>query len=84
MSVLTIYILVVTICLFTPFVKSTEQYTIVNTNSGTVRGKTQTTLFENKDYYAFKGIPYAKPPVQKLRFKVIHVSPLLIFNKFNF
>lgn len=43
----------------------------VETENGAVRGKVLTTLIENKEYYAFKGIPYAKPPIGDLRFKVM-------------
>ena len=43
---------------------------IVQTNNGLVRGKQLLTLFDNVPYYAFKGIPYAKPPIGDLRFKV--------------
>lgn len=43
---------------------------IVDTSSGPVRGKRFETLFKQRPYYAFKGIPYAEPPVKKLRFKV--------------
>ncbi|XP_037044089.1 esterase B1-like [Bradysia coprophila] len=42
---------------------------IVQTNCGPVRGKLFETLFDKRSYYAFKGIPYAEPPVNKLRFK---------------
>lgn len=41
---------------------------IVSTLSGPVRGQFLTTLFENKSYYSFKGIPYATPPKYDLRF----------------
>lgn len=41
---------------------------IVRTMSGPVRGQLLTTLFENKTYYSFKGIPYATPPKYDLRF----------------
>lgn len=42
----------------------------VNTANGPVRGHLGRTLFENREYFAFKGIPYAEPPVERLRFKV--------------
>ncbi|XP_031628698.1 esterase B1-like [Contarinia nasturtii] len=41
----------------------------VVTKSGPIRGKLQSTIWLNKPYYSFRGIPYAKPPVGKLRFK---------------
>lgn len=44
--------------------------TVVNTVNGLVRGKKFLTLYESKPYYSFKGIPYAKPPLGDLRFKV--------------
>lgn len=43
---------------------------VVNTITGQVRGLKAVTLFESKSYYSFKGIPYAKPPLGDLRFKV--------------
>lgn len=43
---------------------------IVKTGSGRVQGLVLTTLLNNEKYYAFRGIPYAKPPIAKLRFKV--------------
>ena len=42
----------------------------VKTESGYVRGQTELTLLEKQPFYAFKGIPYAKPPIGDLRFKV--------------
>jgi carboxylesterase type B len=41
----------------------------VKTNKGSVNGMRED-LEGGKYYYAFKGIPYAKPPVGKLRFQV--------------
>jgi carboxylesterase type B len=41
----------------------------VDVAEGTLRGK-QTTSVAGFQYYSFKGIPYAKPPVGLLRFKV--------------
>lgn len=46
------------------------KFTIIETSNGAIRGQRFTTLFHNKTYYSFKGIPYAKPPVGELRFKV--------------
>lgn len=37
---------------------------------GTVSGLEENTIFQEKSYYSFKGIPYAKPPTGELRFKV--------------
>ncbi|KAG4079456.1 hypothetical protein HA402_005153 [Bradysia odoriphaga] len=49
--------------------QSDQQYVIVKTENGEVRGCTEFTLLEKRQYYAFKGIPYAKPTVGSLRFK---------------
>lgn len=43
---------------------------VIRTDNGLVRGLRETTLFKNQEYYAFKGIPFAKPPIGDLRFKV--------------
>lgn len=44
-------------------------YRTVNTNSGPVRGRLNRTLLQQKDYFALKGIPFAEPPIDELRFK---------------
>lgn len=56
------------------FVSETEgvgvaDFVNVQTSSGPVRGRTARTLFTNKSYFAFAGIPYGIPPVKELRFK---------------
>lgn len=47
-----------------------DDYKTVETNTGLVRGKRGTSLFDSIPYYSFKGIPYAKAPIGSLRFKV--------------
>lgn len=42
---------------------------IVNTCYGRVLGKTLTDI-KGGTFYGFQGIPYAKPPIGELRFKV--------------
>lgn len=46
------------------------KFTIIETNNGAIRGLQLTTLFNNRTYHSFKGVPYAKPPVGELRFQV--------------
>ena len=41
---------------------------IIYTKSGAVRGRKETTFIKHKEYTAFKGIPYAEPPINELRF----------------
>ncbi|XP_055308325.1 esterase B1-like [Sitodiplosis mosellana] len=48
---------------------STEQYKIVETQNGPVRGVLETTILKKVSYYSFKGIPFAKPPIGDLRLK---------------
>lgn len=47
-----------------------EEYKIIETENGQVRGLRKTTLLNGILFYSFKGIPYAKPPIGDLRFKV--------------
>ena len=59
-------------------VRNDEVTVTVNTVNGQVRGHRQYTLFEQKLFYAFKGIPYARPPVGSLRFKVCFLLYFLV------
>nr|BAD91555.1 carboxylesterase [Athalia rosae] len=47
----------------------TYDYVEVQIDKGILKGFKTTTGRSNADYYAFKGIPYAKPPVGERRFK---------------
>lgn len=42
----------------------------VETESGPVRGVALKTLVKNKDYIAYRGIPFAEPPLGELRYRV--------------
>lgn len=50
---------------------STSETEIISTKSGKVKGLKRKCLYGNYDahYYAFEGIPYAKPPIGELRFR---------------
>lgn len=54
--------------------KAMRTWRTVQTKSGAIRGAQQTTLLKGVDYYAFKGIPYAKAPIGDLRFRVSFVE----------
>lgn len=60
---------IVLVCILSQ-VKAYEEYKVIGTSNGEVRGRRNTTLLKNVPYYSFKGIPYAKPPIDDLRFKV--------------
>lgn len=47
-----------------------EENPIVETKHGQIAGKVSKTLFKNVDYYGFKGIPFAEPPLGELKFMV--------------
>lgn len=53
-------------------------YRIVLTEGGLVRGRKMLTVFDAMPYYSFRGIPYAQPPLNELRFKVYHPFYYLI------
>lgn len=46
---------------------------VLDTPSGKLRGRAERSCLGH-DYLAFRGVPYAKPPVESLRFKVSPVS----------
>lgn len=48
-------------------------YCTINTNSGRIRGQQNRTLFDKTPYFSFRGIPFAKPPIDNLRFKVCDI-----------
>lgn len=47
----------------------TLMFPTVTTNNGPVIGRKRMSV-KDKEYYSFQGIPFAKPPVDELRFKV--------------
>lgn len=47
-----------------------NQYCTVEIEHGRIRGKLNRTLFDGKFFASFRGIPFAKPPLGELRFKV--------------
>lgn len=47
-----------------------ETVTVQTTMAGSFRGRQAFTMFDQRRYYAFKGLPYAEPPLGALRFKV--------------
>lgn len=52
------------------YLQSDHQFYTIETSSGRIRGKLNHTLFDKKLFYSFRGIPFAKPPIQEFRFKV--------------
>lgn len=43
---------------------------IIHTNKGPVQGEILQTVLNQTEYLSFRGIPYAKPPIDELKFKV--------------
>ena len=54
---------------------------MVNLSKGKLRGARLDYDF-GQYYYAFKGIPYARPPVKELRFKVVVLTLFVNFTRF--
>lgn len=52
-----------------------DQYRTIETKYGQIRGFKRTSLLEKVDFYSFLGIPYAKAPIDQLRFKVSRIDP---------
>ncbi|XP_030752616.1 venom carboxylesterase-6-like [Sitophilus oryzae] len=61
-------ILVFSVVYVFQYVSCIDYSPIVTIPDGQVRGIENQTIGENKTYYAYKGIPYAQPPVGDLRF----------------
>lgn len=56
--------------IFSNFVSSDETVEVV-LNQGVLSGTVNKTFWNEHNYYSFQGIPYAKPPVNGLRFQVL-------------
>ena len=54
-------------CFNVSLAEEDKETKIIQTGSGPIRGKV--VLKNDKEYYEFRGIPFAQPPVGKLRFK---------------
>ena len=51
-----------------------QEYVTIETEQGTLRGVVQ--VARNGDqYYSYRGIPYAQPPIDELRWKVPKPAP---------
>lgn len=61
---------VVALLLFAVNADSFDKYKVVETTNGKIRGTLNTTFLNGIPFYSFKGIPYAKPPIGVLRFRV--------------
>lgn len=51
-----------------------DQYRLIETKYGQIRGLKRTSLLEKVDFYSFLGIPYAKAPIGERRFKVSRID----------
>lgn len=63
-------LLIITISLINLIKCDTEQFKTIEIESGLIRGKVLRSFYSNNEYFAFRGIPYAKPPVNDLRFEI--------------
>lgn len=52
------------------YVTNYSNFFTIEIEHGRIRGKLNRTLFDGKFFYSFRGIPFAKPPLGELRFKV--------------
>lgn len=56
---------------------SSDDVYVINTNGSKIIGRKLNTIFEDKPFAAFWKIPYAVPPIGKLRFKVNNLFHIL-------
>lgn len=52
---------------------------VVTTESGRIRGYKLETLLDKRQFYSFKGIPFAKSPIGERRFKVNAIYCVISF-----
>lgn len=50
-----------------------DEYCTIEIEHGRIRGKLNRTLFDGKLFHSFRGIPFAKPPLNEFRFKVLKI-----------
>lgn len=48
---------------------SCDEYKVIETRDGAIRGLKSVTWWKSVDFYSFKGIPYAEKPIGTHRFK---------------
>lgn len=48
---------------------ATSETRVICTENGRIRGLQRKTIYDEEPYYAFEGIPFAKPPLGELRFR---------------
>jgi hypothetical protein len=58
-------------------VAQTSEQAIVKVQQGLLKGKTLTSVRSKNKFFGFLGIPYAKPPVGALKFKVTSETAML-------
>lgn len=55
----------------------------VTVKQGKINGKEQKSVLNEKTFYSFQGIPYAKSPIGELRFQVIFFSNKFLLHDFH-
>lgn len=61
--------------------ESTDTFScpVINTTLGSISGVRQQTVLGSEDFCSYRGIRYAQPPVDQLRFKVRRAKNVSIF-----
>ena len=74
-----VVVLLVTVGTFSILVSvaQTSEQTTVEVQQGLLKGKLLTAFRSKNNFVGFLGIPYAKPPVGELKFKVISETVIL-------